>query len=276
MDTEQTYHPYSVLKNEVLEALRIDPNGIYVDCTAGGGGHSLAIAERLTGGRLIAIDQDAAAIEAVGKRLSGYEERFETVHDNFRNVKTILGDRKADGAIIDLGVSSYQLDTPERGFSSLHDAPLDMRMNPESEVSAYDVINGWSEKELAQIFFNYGEEKFANRIWCLQDGKIEDFRGSFSEYREYKRRQEEIAQATKAKPEKKGDTRQKRPPNREKALKKAEAAVEKAEAAMAELDAQIQQYSADYEKLMELTEKKEQAEQELEALYAAWEALENE
>ena len=119
-------------------------------------------------------------------------------------------------------------------------------------------------------------EKFANRIWCLQDGKIEDFRGSFSENREYKRRQEEIAQATKAKPEKKGDTRQKRPPNREKALKKAEAAVEKAEAAMAELDAQIQQYSADYEKLMELTEKKEQAEQELEALYAAWEALENE
>ncbi len=142
----------------------------------------------------------------------------------------------------------------------------------------------WMEQALedygeALLFVSHDRwfiEKFANRIWCLQDGKIEDFRGSFSEYREYKRRQEEIAQATKARPEKKGDTRTKRPPNREKALKKAEAAVEKAEAAMAELDAQIQAFSADYEKLMELTEKKAQAEKELEELYAAWEALEEE
>lgn len=156
---------YSVMLNECIDGLNIRPDGLYLDCTAGGGGHSLEIVRRLgEGGKLIAIDQDAAAIEAVKKRLAGYEDRFETVHENFRSVKAILNGRKADGAIIDLGVSSYQLDTPERGFSYLHDAPLDMRMNPEAEITAYDVINGWSEKELSQIFFNYGEEKFANRI----------------------------------------------------------------------------------------------------------------
>ena len=151
--------------NECIDGLNIVPDGLYLDCTAGGGGHSLEIVRRLgSGGRLIAIDQDSAAIEAVGKRLSGYEDRYTAVRDNFRNVKAILGDRKADGALIDLGVSSYQLDTPERGFSYLHDAPLDMRMNPDAEITAYDVINGWSEKDLARIFFTYGEEKFANRI----------------------------------------------------------------------------------------------------------------
>lgn len=156
---------YSVMLDECIDGLNIKPDGLYLDCTAGGGGHSLAIARRLgKGGRLIAIDQDTAAIDAVKKRLAGFEDRCTPVRDNFRNVRAILGEEKADGALIDLGVSSHQLDTPERGFSYLHDAPLDMRMNPDAEISAYDVINGWSEKELAQIFFTYGEEKFANRI----------------------------------------------------------------------------------------------------------------
>ncbi len=155
----------SVMLNECIDGLNIKENGLYLDCTAGGGGHSLEIVKRLgPEGRLIAIDQDAEAIEAARKRLSGYEDRFTLVHTNFKNVRTVLENELADGALIDLGVSNYQLSTPERGFSYLYDAPLDMRMNPEDEITAYDVINGWSEKELAQIFFEYGEEKFANRI----------------------------------------------------------------------------------------------------------------
>ena len=156
---------YSVLLNECIEALNIKPDGLYVDCTAGGGGHSLEIAKRLSeGGRLISIDRDADAIEAASKRLSEYSDRVTFVHDNFSNIKQILGERKPDGVLIDLGISSYQIDTPERGFSYNHDAPLDMRMDKEASLSAYDVVNGYSEEELTKILFEYGEEKMSRRI----------------------------------------------------------------------------------------------------------------
>ena len=156
---------YSVLLNECIEALNIKPDGLYVDCTAGGGGHSLEIAKRLSeGGRLISIDRDADAIEAASKRLFEYSDRVTFVHDNFSNIKQILGERKPDGVLIDLGISSYQIDTPERGFSYNHDAPLDMRMDKEASLSAYDVVNGYSEEELTKILFEYGEEKMSRRI----------------------------------------------------------------------------------------------------------------
>ena len=159
---------YSVLLQESVDGLAIKPDGIYVDCTLGGGGHSEAIASKLTdGGRLIAIDQDSAAIEASKVRLAPYADRIEFVRDNFRNVGEVLtglGIEKIDGAVIDLGVSSYQLDTPERGFSYMHDAPLDMRMNPDAAFSAYEVVNTYSEAQLKKIIFEYSEEKFAPRI----------------------------------------------------------------------------------------------------------------
>ncbi len=160
---------YSVLLNESVEGLNIKPDGIYVDCTLGGGGHSASIASQLTaaGGRLISIDQDSAAIAASMERLKEYRDRIEFVRDNFRNVGNILerlGIEKIDGAIIDLGVSSYQLDTPERGFSYMHDAPLDMRMDPDAALSAYEVINTYSEDRLKKIIYDYSEERFAGRI----------------------------------------------------------------------------------------------------------------
>lgn len=158
---------YSVLLNESVDGLNINPDGIYMDCTLGGGGHSEALASKLTGGRLIAIDQDMAAINASKKRLAPYADRITFVHDNFRNVADIaskLEIEKIDGAVIDLGVSSYQLDTPERGFSYMHDAPLDMRMNPESELSAYTVVNTYSEEHLKKLIYEYSEERFAPRI----------------------------------------------------------------------------------------------------------------
>ncbi len=159
---------YSVLLKESVEGLNIKSDGIYVDCTLGGGGHSEAIAKELSdGGKLIAIDQDSAAIEASKKRLAPYADRIEFVRDNFRNVGDVLtrlGIDKIDGAVIDLGVSSYQLDTPERGFSYMHDAPLDMRMNPDADFSAYDVVNTYPEAKLKKIIFDYSEEKFAPRI----------------------------------------------------------------------------------------------------------------
>ena len=136
---------YSVLLAESVEGLNIRPDGIYADCTLGGGGHSEAIASRLTeGGKLIAIDQDSAAIEASKKRLEKYADRIIFVRDNFRNIAAVLenlGIDGIDGAVIDLGVSSYQLDTPERGFSYMHNAPLDMRMNPDAELTAGKVVN---------------------------------------------------------------------------------------------------------------------------------------
>lgn len=157
----------SVLLHECIDALCLKPDGIYVDGTAGGGGHSFEIARRLTTGKLIAIDQDEAAIQAAGARLAPLGERAVVVRNNFCHVDDVLRmlhiDR-IDGILLDLGVSSYQLDTPERGFSYMADAPLDMRMDDRKEKSAYDVVNTYSENQLRRILFEYGEEKFAGRI----------------------------------------------------------------------------------------------------------------
>lgn len=158
----------SVLLRECIEALNIKPDGIYVDCTAGGGGHSLEIVKRLTaGGRLIAIDRDEDALRAAGARLADYAERVTFVHSNYAMLQSVLADLgipKADGVLADLGVSSYQLDTAERGFSYMQDAPLDMRMDREQPLSARDVVNTYSEEELRRILYDYGEEKFARNI----------------------------------------------------------------------------------------------------------------
>lgn len=157
----------SVMLHEATEALNIKKDGIYVDGTMGGGGHSEEILHHLSGGgMLIGIDRDAQALDASRERLKDYDNvRF--VHDNFHNIKNILADLSVDGIdgmIIDLGVSSYQLDNGERGFSYMTDAPLDMRMNRDDRLSAYDVVNTYSEDNLAKIFFEYGEEKFSKKI----------------------------------------------------------------------------------------------------------------
>lgn len=147
--------------------MNIKPDGIYVDGTMGGGGHSLEIAKRLTTGRLICIDQDPNAHEAAGKRLAEYKDRITFVRDNFGNIKSILDSleiEKIDGMLLDIGVSSHQLDEAERGFSYQQDAPLDMRMNPDRSFSAYDVVNGYDEDELDRVIFTYGEERWARRI----------------------------------------------------------------------------------------------------------------
>ena len=161
------FHHISVLLNECIDNLNIKPDGIYVDGTMGGGGHSLEIAKRLTTGRLICIDQDPNAHEAAGKRLAAYKDRITFVRDNFGNIKSILdslGIEKIDGMLLDIGVSSHQLDEAERGFSYQQDAPLDMRMNPDRPFSAYDVVNGYDEDELDRVIFTYGEERWARRI----------------------------------------------------------------------------------------------------------------
>lgn len=161
------FNHVSVLLYEAIEGLNIRENGIYVDGTLGGGGHSSEIVKRLSGGRLIGIDQDTDAIRAASERLEEYKDRFTAVHSNFYNVRAVLdelGIEKTDGFLLDLGVSSYQLDEAERGFSYMNDAPLDMRMNRDSKYSAWDVVNNKSEKELNDIIFNYGEEKWAKRI----------------------------------------------------------------------------------------------------------------
>lgn len=157
----------SVLLNESIDALNIKPDGIYADGTMGGGGHSSLIAERLgQDGRLIGIDRDTDALGASRERLKAYGN-VTYVHNNYKNIKYILselGIDAIDGAVLDLGVSSYQLDSRERGFSYMEDAPLDMRMNRQDSMSAYDVINTYSERELTDIFFSYGEEKFSRKI----------------------------------------------------------------------------------------------------------------
>ena len=155
---------YSVMLQECIDALDIKPDGIYVDCTAGGGGHSEAILKKLDKGTLISLDQDDAAIETCKKRLSIYNERSIIVKSNFCELERVLNELKIvhiDGVLMDLGVSSHQLDTPSRGFSYNNDAELDMRMNPRIPFSAYDVVNTYSEDELKRIIFEYGEEKFA-------------------------------------------------------------------------------------------------------------------
>lgn len=161
------FHHVSVLLQECIDNLNIKPDGIYVDGTMGGGGHSLEIAKRLTTGRLICIDQDPNAHEAAGKRLAEYKDKITFVRDNFGNIRNILdglGIEKIDGMLLDIGVSSHQLDEAERGFSYQQDAPLDMRMNPDKPFSAYDVVNGYDEDELDRVIFTYGEERWARRI----------------------------------------------------------------------------------------------------------------
>ena len=151
---------YSVMLNECLEGLDIKPDGIYVDCTAGGGGHSEEILKRLTTGKLISIDQDDAAIATCTEKFKKYGERSIIVKNNFSELGQILNELNIvhiDGVLMDLGVSSHQLDTPVRGFSYNSDAELDMRMNPCSPFSAYDVVNTYSEFDLKRIIRDYGE-----------------------------------------------------------------------------------------------------------------------
>ena len=157
----------SVLLNECIENLNIKPDGIYVDGTLGLGGHSYQIASRLTTGRLICIDRDETAIERAGKRLEAFKDRVTFVHGNFSETAEILerlGIEGVDGMLYDLGVSSPQLDEIERGFSYMGDAPLDMRMNAQDSLTAYHVVNTYSEDRLNRIFWDYGEEKYARRV----------------------------------------------------------------------------------------------------------------
>ncbi|MFD1018074.1 16S rRNA (cytosine(1402)-N(4))-methyltransferase RsmH [Thalassobacillus hwangdonensis] len=174
------FEHYSVLKNETIEGLNIDPEGTYVDCTLGGGGHSEEICRRLNqNGRLIAFDQDEMALEAAKSRLSKYEGHVTFIHANFRQLEEKLsehGIEKVDGILFDLGVSSPQLDVKERGFSYQHDAPLDMRMNQQDDFSADQVINEWTYEELVKIFFKYGEEKFSKQIARNIEAKRKDKR----------------------------------------------------------------------------------------------------
>ena len=161
------FHHISVLLQECMDGLCIQPEGIYVDGTMGGGGHSLEIAKRLNGGRLICIDQDENAHVAAKERLRNELDKITFVRDNFGNIGAILdnlGIEKIDGMLLDIGVSSHQLDEAERGFSYQQDAPLDMRMDTSKPFSAYDVVNTYSEEELNRIFFTYGEERWAKRI----------------------------------------------------------------------------------------------------------------
>ncbi|WBW95357.1 16S rRNA (cytosine(1402)-N(4))-methyltransferase RsmH [Oceanirhabdus sp. W0125-5] len=157
----------SVLLEECIEALDIKESGTYVDCTMGGAGHSKEIIKKLSKeGKLIGIDQDMDAIKTATERLKEYDNKI-IVHDNFYNIDYILEKihvPKVDGILMDLGVSSYQLDTAERGFSYMREAKLDMRMDREAELSAYEVVNEYDEEELTRIFKEYGEERFARRI----------------------------------------------------------------------------------------------------------------
>ena len=158
----------SVLLNETVDSLSVHPGGVYVDGTLGGGGHSLEIAKRLGGeGTLIGIDRDEAAVSAAGARLSQFGETVRIVQGNYSSMPEIvkdLGYAKVDGIVLDLGVSSYQLDEAERGFSYMHDAPLDMRMDRRETRTAADLINTASERELFRIIRDYGEERFAQNI----------------------------------------------------------------------------------------------------------------
>jgi len=158
---------YSVLLKECVDALNIRPDGIYVDGTLGMGGHSGEIAKRLTTGRLIAIDRDSRAIERAKARLSSLSDRITYIHGNFSEIRAILNDigiSGVDGMLFDLGVSSPQLDEAERGFSYMTDAPLDMRMDESEKLTAWFVVNEWSESLLRKIFYEYGEERYAPRI----------------------------------------------------------------------------------------------------------------
>lgn len=157
----------SVLYNESLDSLRIKPDGIYVDGTAGGAGHSSGIAARLGSGKLYAFDRDMDAVRIASERLSAFGERAEVIHSNYFEIKKKLSERgvlRIDGLLLDLGVSSYQLDCAERGFSYMADAPLDMRMDRSEKKTAYDVVNFYPEAELKRILYDYGEERYAPSI----------------------------------------------------------------------------------------------------------------
>ncbi|MDE6614517.1 MAG: 16S rRNA (cytosine(1402)-N(4))-methyltransferase RsmH, partial [Clostridia bacterium] len=157
----------SVMLDECIQGLDIKPDGTYLDCTLGGGGHSLEIVKRLTSGRLIAVDKDEEALASAKQRLKEYEDKITYIHDDFKNVIERLDKLnvdKLDGVLIDLGVSSYQLDNGERGFSYNADAPLDMRMDRSQYLSAYNVINEYGEESLADIIWKYGEDKLSRKI----------------------------------------------------------------------------------------------------------------
>lgn len=163
-----SFHHVTVLREEAVDGLNIRQDGIYLDCTLGGAGHSSLIASRLSPeGRLIAIDQDDWALENAKERLSPYIDRVTLVKSNFRHLKEIVDDLGldgVDGVLFDLGVSSPQLDEGERGFSYNADAPLDMRMDQQAPLTAYEIVNEWDEQEIARIIWEYGEEKFSRRI----------------------------------------------------------------------------------------------------------------
>ena len=165
------YH-VSVLLDECIHALNIKPDGIYVDGTLGGAGHSSQIAARLTTGRLIGIDRDPKALKAAGERLAPFGDRVTLVHSNFSRLDEVLehlGIEGVDGILLDLGVSSPQLDEAERGFSYMADAPLDMRMNSEDSLTAHEVVNTWPREELRRILYEYGEERYAPQIAAAID-----------------------------------------------------------------------------------------------------------
>lgn len=167
------YHK-SVLLEECIQGLNLRPDGIYLDGTLGGAGHSSQIVQRLTTGRLIGVDRDQVALNAASQRLEPWKDRVTLVHSNFKEINSILdglGITGVDGMLFDLGVSSPQLDDGQRGFSYMSDAPLDMRMNREDRLTAYEVVNLWSREELRRILYEYGEERYAPQIAAAIDRK---------------------------------------------------------------------------------------------------------
>ena len=167
----------SVLLHECVEGLNIRPDGIYLDGTLGGAGHSFEIASRLKTGRLIGVDRDQVALSAAAVRLKPYEQNVTLVHSNFKELQSILADLGipgVDGMLFDLGVSSPQLDDADRGFSYMADAPLDMRMNREDRLTAYEVVNQWPREELRRILFEYGEERYAPKIAAAIEKKRQE------------------------------------------------------------------------------------------------------
>ena len=161
------FNHYSVLLEETIEQLHVKPDGIYVDGTLGGGGHAFEVCSRLTKGHFYGIDQDDAAIAAASERLAPFGDKVTILRNNYCNMRAALADTgvdKVDGIVLDLGVSSYQLETEERGFSYRYDAPLDMRMDRRQTMTARDIVNGYSENELYRIIRDYGEDKFAKNI----------------------------------------------------------------------------------------------------------------
>ena len=166
--TNNGFSHTSVLLFECIEALNIRDGFTYIDCTAGGGGHSLEIAKRMgPSSRLICFDRDKNAIAAATKRLENYLDKVTFINDNFQSLDKAIRDydiKNLGGVLADLGCSSHQFDTPERGFSYMHDAPLDMRMDTDAPLSAFEIINGYSEDELKRIIYDYGEERFAPKI----------------------------------------------------------------------------------------------------------------